>query len=72
MFDFITDIRRSVHASTSSSTPWMSNSDLLAEYNAAIAKNLNLLEHGACGSTAREAHKEIAHYRNLRATLLAG
>ena len=72
MFDFITDIRRSMHASTSSSTPWMSNSDLLAEYEDRIDKNLLLLEHGACGSTAREAYKEIAHYRNLRAQLLAG
>mgnify|MGYP003627919151 CR=1 FL=1 len=70
--EFFTNIRRTLHASTSASTPWMSNSDLIEEYEAKIAKNLNLLALGACGDTAREAKREIAHYRNLRATLLAG
>ena len=69
---FFTNIRRSLHANTSLLTPWLSNSDLIDEYDAAIDKNQRLIELGACGATAREARAEIAHYRNLRAALLAG
>ena len=70
--EFFTNIRRSLHAATSARTPWMSNYDLLNEYNREIERNEKILEMGACGATAKEARAEIRHYRNLRAVLLAG
>lgn len=72
MFEMFANIRRSIHASTSTMTPWMDNGDLLAEYEAKIAMNQKIIELGACGATAKEAYREIRHYRNLRAKLLAG
>ena len=67
--EFFTNLRRSVHASTSASTPWMSNSDLLEEYDRKIVLNTQLSL--ACsGSTRTEALKELNHYRSLKIELL--
>lgn len=70
--EFFTNIRRSLHSATSRHTPWMDATDLLEEYDAAIRKNQRILVLGATGNTAREARAELAHYRSLRAVLLAG
>jgi hypothetical protein len=69
MRDFFTDLRRSMHSATSSSTPWMSTADLLEEYDRKIVLNTQL-SMGCTGSTRKEALKELNHYRALRIELL--
>ena len=69
---FLTNLRRSVHSATSTLTPWMSNGDLLNEYDGKIEMNRRLIKLGARGQARKEALAEIEHYQNLRAALLAG
>ena len=67
--EFFTNLRRSLHASTSSSTPWMTDSDLIEEYDRKIDLNTQL-SMGCSGSTRKEALRELNHYRKLKIELL--